>query len=189
MLRRTAEIVLLTLFCAMTAVAQDPGDPVKEADAAFSRRDLPTAADLYRKAIEGGASHIDVFIKAARAYALMGKRDEAFLYLDKGVGTGQGLERIRYIGGNADFAPLQLDPRWTPLMKKYNEAWEPHLKPPISVNPLRFELYRMVAEDQIYRNLLIAWEKKHGIEKTGSEEYRSMMDEVKRIDAQNTAKL
>jgi hypothetical protein len=198
MLRRMAVTLLLIFLCGAAAFAQEPPtgipngtkeDAVKEADEAYVRKDLPTAARLYLKAIESGSNHIDVFVKTSRVYALMGKKDEAFRYLEKGIETGKGLERIRFIGGSADFASLQTDSRWAPLMKKYIAAWEPYLKQPIGGNPLRMELFRMVAEDQIYRNMLNSWEKAHGPESSASDEYRALMEDVRRVDAKNTARL
>jgi len=180
--------LLLMLGAGRLAIAQDKTDVIKASDAAFEKEDYAKALPLYLSALDKGAAGIHVLARIAACYARVGARDEAFIYLDKAIETGQELERLKSIACNDDFAGLQSDARWTATLRKYLAAWEPYLKNG-AAESLRLELIKMEAEDQVFRCALIRWEQARDKESPVSKGLRGLVDELSGVDVKNTARL
>lgn len=74
------------------------------------------AIEAFGKAIELGYREDAATYNIACGYALLGKTDQAFHWLDKAAEAG--FELSHYIGEDDDLASLRSDPRWAELKKR-----------------------------------------------------------------------
>lgn len=188
MLSRLSIYLLLALLTGQLASAQDKASPAIEADVLYEQKDFTKALPLYLAALEKGSGGIRVFVRAAACYAQLGKADEAFRLLNQAIERGQELEYLRTIAGNGDLASLQRDLRWTAFLKKYLAAWPAYLKS-AGGNPLRLELLKMYAEDQIFRFTLLTRQNVLRPDSPESKAARALLDDLHTVDERNTARL
>jgi C-terminal processing protease CtpA/Prc len=106
----------LVLVCSLEAQAEDSRLLVKKADAAYSRKDYATSAELYRAAFNAGPQFPWLFHNAVRAAALAGPTDVSFDLLGRAIGAGvydaAGME------DDPDLENLRTDVRWRPLLAR-----------------------------------------------------------------------
>lgn len=91
-----------------------------KADAAYVAKDYGTAAQFYLAAANGGPHTAVYHYNAACSYALAGQADAAFRELQAAIDSGNDGSPA----GDRDFASLHSDPRWEPLVARY-EARHP----------------------------------------------------------------
>jgi beta-lactamase regulating signal transducer with metallopeptidase domain/Flp pilus assembly protein TadD len=78
------------------------------------------AAESYRKAVELGYREETAAYNAACAYARAGRKDDAFLWLNKSIELGFDIER--YLRRDDDLDSLRKDPRFAELKKAARSA-------------------------------------------------------------------
>jgi len=138
----------LVLLVPLMARAEDPATLVSQASAAYQAKDYVGSAKLYEEAIEAGASPRVPAYNTACCYALLGKPDEAFTWLDKSLDAGW--RDVAHLRADTDFQSLHADPRWELALKRCQElaaAFTKSLKEPV----LRLELLERMKEDQRIR--------------------------------------
>jgi len=83
---------------------------------AFNDADYAGAAKLYVAALEKGESSPTNAFNAARCFALLGRTDDAFAYLDRAAALGYcDLERLR---SETSLATIRDDPRWPRVVER-----------------------------------------------------------------------
>src|SRR5688572_17679531 len=111
---------LALLLAPALALGQDTGAALAgQAHAAYDAKDFARSAELFVAAARTGTDTADNFYGAACAFALAGQADAAFAQLQASIDAG--------LGGidpaaDADFASLHADPRWAPLMARFEAA-------------------------------------------------------------------
>lgn len=122
---KSLSALCLVAYLALTPVAfgQDAQSLSQEAGAAYAAKDYATAARLYVAAAEEGVGRSGDYYNAACSYALAGQPDAAFRELQASIEAG--LERPSP-ADDTDFASLRQDPRWAPLIARF-EAAHPEL--------------------------------------------------------------
>ncbi len=113
--------------CAQAKLPQAPptataaaADFARQAEAAYDRKDYPVSADLYAKAIGAGDRRNDTYYNAACAFALAGRRDQAFDLLSMALAAGY--ESFSHLKSDSDLTGLHDDIRWTSLLSRLHEA-------------------------------------------------------------------
>lgn len=118
---------LLVVLILTPSFAQDAKQPdaerlaeanrlASQAGAAYAETNYAQAAELYVRAYEAGATVSSVPYNAACSFALAGKTDEAFEYLQ--IAVDRGWRDLDHLKADADLASLRDDPRWPPLVEK-----------------------------------------------------------------------
>lgn len=108
------------LLAASLAQAQDQTVLIEQANAAYQRKDFGSSADLFLKAAQAGPGKITNQYNAACAFALNGDTDQAFQALQSAIDAG--LDGSTSVRRDADFASLHDDPRWLPLVERFEAA-------------------------------------------------------------------
>ena len=157
----------LILLLPLAARAEDAATLNLQASTAYQAKDYAQSAMLYELAIMAGASPRVPAYNAACCYALLGKTDEAFTWLDQSLDARW--RDVAQLRADIDFQSLHADPRWKAVVKRCEEveaAFAKSLKEPA----LRLELLKRMKEDQRIRL-----------------EPNPNISEWTRIDADNTA--
>ena len=87
-----------------------------EALAAYNTKEFAKSAELYKAAIQAGDQTAGTFYNAACSFALTGKTDEAFRYLEQAV--ARGFTNVEHLKKDADLTSLHSNPRWQKLTGK-----------------------------------------------------------------------
>ncbi len=146
-MHRLISFALIVLFPLVTH-AQDSATLIAQASAAYEASDYARSAALYEDAIQAGASPRVPAYNAACCYALLGKTDEAFTWLDKSLDAGW--RDVVQLHADTDLQSLHADPRWEVTVSRsmaLEVAFTNSLKEPA----LRLELLRRLKEDQRIR--------------------------------------
>lgn len=105
------------------ACAQDATTLAAQAGAAYEAKDFAKAAQLYVAAAadpaESSAAKQGNHYNAACAYARAGQPDPAFRELQAAIDAGLDDQSP---AGDSDFASLHADPRWAPLVARFDAA-------------------------------------------------------------------
>lgn len=113
--------LVASLALSPAAFAQDAQALARQATAAYQAKDFAKAADLYVAAAQAGPAKATNHYNAACSYALAGQTDAAFRELQASIDTGLGLSGDTP-AGDPDFASLHDDPRWLPLVTRFEAA-------------------------------------------------------------------
>jgi hypothetical protein len=117
-------LLALALLLSPAVFAQDAKTLAQQAGAAYEAKDFAKAAKLFVAAAEvAGPGKANDYYNAACSYALAGQADEAFRALQASIDAGLSGDSP---AGDADFTSLHADPRWAPLLARY-EAAHPEL--------------------------------------------------------------
>ncbi len=138
-----------------------------EANQAYADKDYAKAAAAFEAAAKAGATGSTVPYNAACCYALTGKADDAFTWLNKAIDAGW--RDVNHLQADTDLNSLHKDSRWPDIVKKAQEASDKFAKS-VKEPELRKELLKRMKEDQRIRM-----------------EEKPDFDEWKKIDADNTA--
>lgn len=115
--------LLACLALSPAAFAQDAKALATQAGAAYEAKDFDNAAKLYVAAAQAGPAKATNHYNAACSYALAGQTDAAFRELQASIDTGLSGDTP---ADDSDFASLHRDPRWLPLISRF-EAAHPEL--------------------------------------------------------------
>lgn len=118
-----AAILAGALLLPAFAAAQDAKELAQKASAAYNAKDFAAAGPLYVAAANAGKAKATNLYNAACSYALAGKADQAFQYLQASIDAGLGGQSP---ADDPDFASLHADARWSPLVAGF-EAAHPEL--------------------------------------------------------------
>lgn len=146
-MHRLISFALIVLLPLVTR-AEDSATLIAQASAAYEAGDYARSAALYEDAIQAGASPRVPAYNAACCYALLGKTDEAFTWLDKSLDAGW--RDVVHLRADTDFQSLHADPRWEVTVNRCMElevAFTKSLQEPA----LRLELLKRLKEDQRIR--------------------------------------
>ena len=146
MLRSTALVVIVVL--PSVARAEDPAALISRASVAYQTKDYVRSAALCEDAIKAGASPRIPAYNAACCYALLGRTDKAFNWLDKSLDAGW--RDVDSLKSDSDFRSLHSDPRWGQAIERCQENRVTYLKS-IQQPALREELLVRLKEDQRIR--------------------------------------
>lgn len=117
---RFAALCLATCLALSPEVfGQDAQALTSQATAAYQAKDFARAAALYVAAAQAGPAKATNHYNAACSYALAGQRDAAFRELQASIDTGLSGDTP---AGDSDFASLHDDPRWLPLVTRFEAA-------------------------------------------------------------------
>lgn len=145
-------IRLIVLFSCLppvgAALSDDPDSLEEQADQAYAAKDYAKCAALYVKAIGAGETRPDAPYHAACCFALAGKPDDAFNYLNQAIDGGW--HDVEQMNNDADLTRLHIDPRWPDLLQQCRAAHE-RLVQSMTQPALRDELLARSAEDQKVR--------------------------------------
>jgi hypothetical protein len=83
---------------------------VKDATAAYDKKEYELAAELFREAVAKGATNLDTLYNTACAFALAGDSEMAFEFLDRVVKAG--FRNTAHLKNDGDLSSLHTDPRW-----------------------------------------------------------------------------
>jgi hypothetical protein len=109
----------VSLAIAPAAFGQDAQDLAARAGTAYEAGDFATAAKLFSAAAETGFVKATHYYNAACSYALAGQVDEAFRSLQASIDSGLQGDSPE---GDPDFKRLHSDPRWAPLLARFESA-------------------------------------------------------------------
>ena len=109
------------LVLSPAAFGQDARALATQAGAAYDAKDFASAATLYVAAAKAGPAKASNYYNAACSYALAGQTDAAFRELQASIDAGLNDDSP---AGDSDFASLHADPRWLPLVRRF-EATHP----------------------------------------------------------------
>ncbi len=141
--------IVIALLLALPPLTMDQAaDLAAQADRAVAGKDNATAAGLYVQAIEAGAARDRYGYKAACCFALAGKVDEAFRWLDAAVEAG--FAHVDHLKADPDLASLHADPRWKQSVARA-EARQAAAIEKLTHKELRLELLRRMRIDQDIR--------------------------------------
>ena len=115
--------LLACLALSPSAFGQDAQALANQARAAYEAKDFANAADLFVAAAQAGPAKATNRYNAACSYALAGQTDAAFRELQASIDAGLGGDTP---ANDPDFASLHADPRWSPLIARF-EAAHPEL--------------------------------------------------------------
>ena len=101
----------LVLF-AVVARAEDPEPLLSQATAAFEAQDYAKSAQLFEAAVKAGATAPEPPYSAACCYALLGKPDDAFAWLEKAI--DMGMRNTDYLRDDANLKKGYLCDSTTP---------------------------------------------------------------------------
>lgn len=136
-------IVTLSAFTAIALVyAQSVQDSMKQADAAYNRKDYATAATIYMKVAKSDPKQTLAIYNGACCYALLGEKDKAFEVLDTLVANGYN--NPDRLNEDTDFQSIREDARWGGLIAKATENAKKNpprkrFAPPYQILPLPTE--------------------------------------------------
>lgn len=107
---------LLLIFVAHAAAvsAQDAQSLLAQASQAYGQKEFEKSAQLYAAAVRAGAQDPRTLYNAACSFALAGKKDEAFKYLELAVANGYG--NAAHMKTDSDLNSLHEDARWQRLI-------------------------------------------------------------------------
>lgn len=152
-------IVLLSLSPALASARQASAQTSQpaadaqrlygEAVAAYSAKDYARSIELALKSIEAGARRGSVPYHLACCYALTGKPDDAFKYLNLAI--ERGWRDADHTKADADLESLHADPRWEAALKACEAARDEEFRR-LKEPQLARELLRRMALDQRLRN-------------------------------------
>lgn len=141
-------IIVAGLLLSITASAEDPAALVSRATAEYQAKHYAAAAKLMQEAIDAGAKNPSVFYNAACYFALDGRTEEAFKYLD--LATSRGFRDLETMKADKDLETLHGDARWRATLKQCEDAERNFMKT-IQKPELRAELLKRMKEDQDVR--------------------------------------
>jgi len=137
----------LVLF-AVVARAEDHETLLSQATAAYQAQDYGKSAQLFEAAVKAGTTAPEPPYSAACCYALLGKPDDAFAWLEKAI--DMGMRNTDYLRDDADLKSLHADPRWDGLVTRCQKEREKSLSL-LKEPALREELLKRMKEDQRIR--------------------------------------
>lgn len=143
----------VALVAVGAAAAQEGPALAAQGTTAYQAKDYAKAADLYVSAIEKGVKGADTPYNAACCYALLGKTDSAFKYLDLSI--ERGWRDPDHLEADTDLTSVHDDPRWKKVVAACQDAQERLFKT-LKEPDLAKELMKRQAEDQRLRLLLQA---------------------------------
>ena len=116
--------LVLLLFVANSAVADQTPESRAAAFAAYERKDFATCAEISRRLADNGpaAERVSNLANAASCFALAGNADAAFRSLDDLLAAGY--VNTKQLREDPDFASLRKDERWAPLYARAEANWE-----------------------------------------------------------------
>ncbi len=89
-------------------------------------------AQLTERARDAAAADHDIAYWLATAYAMLGDRDEAFLWLGRAITLGN--ENRTWFESDPNWEPLHSEPRFAELMRRIDEDWrDPASRPQVSL--------------------------------------------------------
>lgn len=91
----------------------------QQSNEALQSKKYAEAAELFSRVFSLDAKINDAAYNAACAFALMGKADQAFVWLDKAVQAG--FLDLEHAKQDSDLSSLHKDPRWATLAAKMND--------------------------------------------------------------------
>jgi carboxyl-terminal processing protease len=113
-----ASLVACLLFISLMASGSARGQGLAEqARTAYQQKDYEKSAKLYSAAIDAGDQSPQNYYYAVCSYSLTGKKREAFDLLDRLL--EHGFAFVEKLKQDADFNNLRTDPRWAPLLEKF----------------------------------------------------------------------
>ena len=111
---------VMPMMMLFTQQAEDPATLRMNAFSAYEAGSYADAARLYEAAIEAGLESATPAYNAACCYALLGKSDEAFAWIDRSIEAGwTDVEQLKI---DTDFKSLHEDPRWPAAIRKCEDA-------------------------------------------------------------------
>lgn len=115
-LRRSLLSIALVAGLALVAPAHasDVRQLAEQAQAAYQARDFARSADLYLKAADVVTDDPGLHYNAACSLALAGRKDQAFVQLQRAVDAG--FANAEHVRKDTDLASLHADARWAPLV-------------------------------------------------------------------------
>lgn len=122
---------------------------VVEASTALADKDCAKAAGLYVKAVDAGATSATTSYNVACCFALQGRADDTFKYLDFAV--EMGWTDVDKLNEDPDFESLRKDDRWSGVSARCAARRNELRKSPGNVELLD-ELMRRMEIDQAARN-------------------------------------
>jgi hypothetical protein len=176
---------LLTSLCAYRGLAQQApvtyADWTAKADELFSARKYEEAGEAFGKAFaaNNGKGSVNDRYNAACAWAKAGKKDSAFVQLDRIAGKGKYSE-INQLATDDDLTALHNDKRWKELcatVRTNKQQAEAHLN-----KPLVTVLDAIFTKDQANRQRIDGIEKRYGNE---SKEMRDLWTTINHDDSLN----
>ena len=93
-----------------------------EASNAYSEKDFARAAELYLRVLDAGTTWATVPYNTACCYALLGRSDDAFKYLD--LALQRGWSDVDHLKGDTDLESLRPDRRWDEIVGRCAAAQE-----------------------------------------------------------------
>jgi carboxyl-terminal processing protease len=90
-----------------------------QAQSAYQQKDYEKSAQLYLAAIGAGDQSPDNYYNAACGFSLAGKKSESFDLLEQLL--ERGLTVTESLKKDDDFNNLRADPRWAPLLERFEE--------------------------------------------------------------------
>lgn len=118
-LARRLGAVVLCFAVAATLLAQSLPGLMTQGTDLYNRKEYLKSAEIFVQASKLDLKGTDALYNAACCYALAGKKEEAFLYLQQAV--DRGLSFTEQVAGDADLESLHGDPRWAKIMKSVEE--------------------------------------------------------------------
>lgn len=110
-------ICLLAFGSAVSEInAQSAAALSADALAAYNAKEFAKSAELYKAAIQAGDQTPGTFYNAACSFALTGKSEEAFRYLEQAV--ERNFTNVEHIKKDTDLTSLHSDSRWQQLVAK-----------------------------------------------------------------------
>ncbi len=139
---------VMPMMMLFTQQADDPATLRIKAFSAYEAGSYADAARLYVAAIEAGLESAAPAYNAACCYALLGKSDEAFAWIDRSIEAGwTDVEQLKI---DTDSKSLHEDPRWPASIRKCEDA-NVVFRKSLTEPELRDELLKRVVEDQRVR--------------------------------------
>ncbi len=93
---------------------------VLEAGQAYAQRDFDLSLRRYSAGIDRGEESGTLAFNAACSASLAGRKDRAFEFLS--MARERGWIDSKHLKGDADLTPLHADPRWSPLVERFEAA-------------------------------------------------------------------
>ena len=129
LVKKGVPAIAVALLVAARAAAQFPAERMyRVVDLVEGAGKPAEAAEHLKKAVDLGSSAPPLIYNLACAYALTGRKDDAFARLTEVAGTGW-LTREQ-VEGDADLASLKSDPRFAALLAKLPGARRTALRAP-----------------------------------------------------------
>lgn len=122
---------------------------VVEASTALADKDCAKAAGLYARAVDAGATSATTSYNVACCFALQGRADNAFQYLDFAI--EMGWTDVDQLNEDPDFESLRKDDRWSGVTARCAARRNEFRKSPGNTE-LHDELMRRMKIDQAARN-------------------------------------